>query len=474
VSFELFELGPRLNANIQALGYREPTPIQTQAIPVAMRGDDILGVAQTGTGKTAAFALPMLQRLRQNPRGRPRALVLAPTRELAQQIHEAFVELGRGTGRRSLPVFGGVNIRAQINELRRGVDIVVACPGRLLDHMRQRTVDLREVDTLVLDEADRMLDMGFLPDIRAVVRQLPSERQTMLFSATMPGDIRRLASEILRSPVTIEVGHSAPVETVSHALYPVDQHLKTKLLLELLQRTDTGSVLVFTRTKHRAKRLGLQLRKAGHDAASLQGNLSQNQRRAAMNGFRNGTHQILVATDIAARGIDVSSVSHVINFDMPDTVDAYTHRIGRTGRAATTGDAFTFATRGDNGTVRSIERVLGVAIERRRLDGFDYSAAAPPDTAGFDRRPRHGAALAPAGAGSRYRGARPGGQGRGTSGGGRGQHRPRHTSPGDGPGPASPPRRDAPAATRHGPAHRPRVAAAPQHRHHGHVRPPSA
>ena len=454
MSFASFDLSPRLNANVQALGFREPTPIQTQAIPVAMRGADVLGVAQTGTGKTAAFALPMLQRLRRSASGRPRALVLAPTRELAQQIHDAFADLGRGTGRRALAVFGGVTIRPQIDAFRRGVDIVVACPGRLLDHMRQGTVDLREVDTFVLDEADRMLDMGFLPDIRAVVRQLPSERQTMLFSATMPKDIRQLASHILRDPTTVEIGHRAPVETVSHALYPVKQHLKTKLLLELLSRTDTGSVLVFTRTKHRAKRLGLQLQKAGLDAASLQGNLSQNRRRAAMAGFRDGTHEILVATDIAARGIDVSRVSHVINYDMPDTVDAYTHRIGRTGRAEAEGDAFTFVTSDDSAMVRSIERVLGAAVERRRLASFDYAAAAPTGT------------------GSRTREARAGDRGRSVSGGSSVRQRPRHASSDDGAGPASPPPRGAPTGVRRAPVHRPGTAGTPRFQRRRRARAP--
>ncbi len=253
----------------------------------------------------------------------------------------------------------------QIQKLRAGVEIVVACPGRLLDHINQGTINLSGVEVLVLDEADRMFDMGFLPDIRKIIRHVPARRQTLLFSATMPDDIRRLAHEVLHAPVTVQVNHAAPASTVSHALYPVDQHLKTALLLELLRHTDTESVLIFTRTKHRAKRVGQQLEKAGYRAASLQGNLSQNKRQAALDGFRDGSYQILVATDIAARGIDVSSISHVINYDMPDTTDAYTHRIGRTGRAAKTGDAFTFITREDEDTVRSIERVLGEKIERR-------------------------------------------------------------------------------------------------------------
>ncbi|MDP3261042.1 MAG: DEAD/DEAH box helicase, partial [Thermodesulfovibrionales bacterium] len=261
-------------------------------------------------------------------------------------------------------------------------------PGRLLDHINQGTINLSGVEVLVLDEADRMFDMGFLPDIRKIIKHIPVRRQTLLFSATMPEDIRRLAHEILQSPVTVQVNHAAPASTVAHALYPVDQHLKTALLLELLRHTDTESILIFTRTKHRAKRVGQQLEKAGYKAASLQGNLSQNKRQAALDGFRNGSYQVLVATDIAARGIDVSLISHVINYDIPDTTDAYTHRIGRTGRAAKTGDAFTFVTREDEDTVRGIERVLGKKIERRTLQGFDYKKSAPARDSEFARPPR--------------------------------------------------------------------------------------
>jgi superfamily II DNA/RNA helicase len=257
----------------------------------------------------------------------------------------------------------------------------------LLDHINQRTINLSRLEVLVLDEADRMFDMGFLPDIRKIIKHVPSQRQTLLFAATMPDDIRRLAHEILHAPVTVQVNHTAPINTVAHALYPVDQHLKTALLLELLRHTDTESVLIFARTKHRAKRVGQQLENAGYRAASLQGNLSQNRRQAALDGFRDGSHQILVATDIAARGIDVSSISHVINYDMPDTADAYTHRIGRTGRAAKTGDAFTFITREDGDMVRSIERVLGEKVERRTLEGFDYKKPMPGRDTEFARPP---------------------------------------------------------------------------------------
>ena len=388
MSFNSFNLHPQITAGVKTLGYHTPTPIQHQAIPKVLEGHDVMGLAQTGTGKTAAFVLPILERLMNGPRGHVRALVIAPTRELAEQIHEAIGVLGRQTRLRSITVYGGVSITPQIQKLRAGVEIVVACPGRLLDHIGQRTIDLSHLEVLVLDEADRMFDMGFLPDVRKIIKHVPAKRQTLLFSATMPEDIRRLAHEILRTPVTVQVGHAAPANTVSHALYPIDQHLKTALLLELLRHTDTESVLIFTRTKHRAKRLGQQLAKAGYRAASLQGNLSQNRRQEALDGFRDGSYQILVATDIAARGIDVSSISHVINYDMPDTADAYTHRIGRTGRAAKTGDAFTFITHEDEDMVRSIERILREKVERRTLEGFDYKKSAPARDTEFARPPR--------------------------------------------------------------------------------------
>ncbi|MFA5203273.1 MAG: DEAD/DEAH box helicase [Lentisphaeria bacterium] len=401
MSFSLFQLHPRVMAGVEAAGYVTPTPIQAQAIPVVMQGRDVMGLAQTGTGKTAAFALPILHRLQNGPRGKIRALVIAPTRELANQIHDAFGELGRQCGLRSAVVYGGVGYQPQVNKLRAGVDILVACPGRLLDHLQQGTAQLDGVEVAVLDEADHMFDMGFLPTIRKIVARLPPKRQTLLFSATMPEDIRSLAGAILRDPATVQVANTRPVETVSHALYPVAQHLKSALLLELLKITDTGSVLIFTRTKHRARRVGDQLQKAGHKATSLQGNLSQNRREEAMDGFRSGKYQILVATDIAARGIDVSSISHVINFDIPDTVEAYTHRIGRAGRAARTGDAFTLITPDDTGLVRAIERVLRSTIERRQIEGFDYRAApSEHHQAEFTRGPRPARSLrgAPAGA----------------------------------------------------------------------------
>ena len=330
MDFTTFAFHPQVAEGIAAAGYQTPTPIQAQAIPAVMAGRDVMGLAQTGTGKTAAFALPILHRLLSGPRGRVRALVIAPTRELAEQIHDNITTLGARTGLRGMTIYGGVGINPQFAMLKKGVEIVVACPGRLQDHIDQGTIDLSALEVLVLDEADQMFDMGFFPAIRKILKRLPARRQTLLFSATMPDEIRGLAREVLTDPVTVQVGTTAPAVTVSHALYPVEQHLKTPLLLELLRHTDTGSVLIFTRTKHRAKRLGEQLGKAGHRAASLQGNLSQNRRQEALDGFRDGTFQVLVATDIAARGIDVSQVSHVINYDIPDTTEAYVHRkIGR-------------------------------------------------------------------------------------------------------------------------------------------------
>jgi ATP-dependent RNA helicase RhlE len=390
MNFDSFNLDLRIANRVKAAGYETPTPIQEKTIPVIMQGRDVLGLAQTGTGKTAAFALPILQKLLDGPRGTIRALILAPTRELAEQIYQNIDQLGKETGLTCAAVYGGVSMHFQLQKLRRGVDILVACPGRLLDHIRQRTLTLENVEVFVLDEADQMFDMGFLPTVRQLIKYLPKKRQTLLFSATMPDSIRSLARDILSGAETINVGQSAPVATVSHALYPVDQHLKTGLLIELLKHTNTDSVLVFARTKHRAKRVAQTLTRSGFEATSLQGNLSQNQRNAAMRGFRDGAFQVLVATDIAARGIDVSSISHVINYDIPDTVEAYTHRIGRTGRAAKTGDAFTLVTRQDGGLVKQIERTIGKAIERRRIEGFDYAAKGKGDEFAREAHERDG------------------------------------------------------------------------------------
>jgi len=377
MSFETFNFHPSIMAGIRALGYVTPTPIQLQSIPPIMQGRDLIGLAQTGTGKTAAFVLPILQRLLTSPLGRISALIISPTRELAEQTSETINELGKQTGLRSISIYGGVGIEQQNRSLRNGIEIIVACPGRLLDHLWQGTINLSDLKVLVIDEADRMFDMGFLPDIRSILKCILQQRQTLLFSATMPDDIRRLVQEILHTPVTVQIGRTLPATTVSHALYPVRQHLKTALLKELLRKTDTESVLVFTRTKHRAERVAQQLKITGYRVTSLQGNLSQGQRQAALDGFRAGSFKVLVATDIAARGIDVLDISHVINYDMPDGTDAYIHRIGRTGRVDKNGDAFTFVTDEDTAMVRALEHLLNAPLQRRTLQSFDYTIPAP-------------------------------------------------------------------------------------------------
>jgi ATP-dependent RNA helicase RhlE len=376
LNFETFHLHPWVAAGVATAGYQTPTPIQARAIPRILKGRDIMGLAQTGTGKTAAFVLPILNRLVEGQSGSVRALIVAPTRELAEQIHQAIETLGPETRLRSVAVYGGVGIHPQIQKLKRA-DIVVACPGRLLDHIGRHSIDLSQLEVLVLDEADQMLDMGFIPDIRRILKNIPIKRQTLVFSATMPPEIRRLAGDILRNPDTVQVGISAPADTVSHALYPVTQQLKTALLLKLLGNTHTNRVLVFTRTKHRARSLGKKLVAAGYRSTSLQGNLSQTRRQAALDGFRDGKFQILVATDIAARGIDVTRISHVINYDIPSTPEAYIHRIGRTGRATLSGEAFTLVTGEDKDMVRAINRIIGSKIEQRILPTFDYGSQMP-------------------------------------------------------------------------------------------------
>ncbi len=375
--FEHFGLDGRLNKAIVNMGYEKPTPIQEKAIPAVLNGNDVMGLAQTGTGKTAAFGLPILQRLTKGPLRRTRALIMAPTRELAEQIHLNIVDLGRNTRIRSTSIYGGVGKQPQIQALQKGTEIIVACPGRLLDLAGEGHVDLSHVEVFVLDEADRMCDMGFLPDIQRIIKLLPGHRQTLFFSATMPSDARQLADSILDNPVIIQIGEIAPAKTVSHALFPVTHNLRKKLLLSMLGQMAAGRILIFTRTKHRARSLARDLDSQGYNAAALQGNMSQNKRQKAINGFRNGKYDILVATDVASRGIDVAEISHVINFDMPDTVDAYTHRIGRTGRAEERGEAFTLATPEDAHLVQGIERILGEPIERRRLSHFDYGDFTP-------------------------------------------------------------------------------------------------
>ena len=382
MNFEAFNFHPKVAAGVQAAGFIEPTPIQAQTIAPIMKGFDVMGLAQTGTGKTAAFVLPLLNRLMGKKPGCVRALIIAPTRELVEQIHQDINTLGRSTCLRSATVYGGTGFNPQVKSLKGGADIIAACPGRLLDHINRGNVDFSFLEVLVMDEADRMFDMGFFPDIRRILRHIPTRRQTLLFAATMPSAIRNLARDVLRKPVTVQVGNAAPADTVSHALYPVSQNLKTPLLLKLLSQTETESVIVFTRTKHRAKSLGEKLCKAGYQTASLQGNLSQARRQAALDGFRTGKFQILVATDIAARGIDVSRVSHVINYDIPATPEAYIHRIGRTGRAARKGEAFTLVTTDDADMVCALNGIIGGQIEKRTLQGFDYGSP------GFHMQPR--------------------------------------------------------------------------------------
>jgi ATP-dependent RNA helicase RhlE len=380
MNFKQFQLDPRLMQGIQKAGYDVATPIQQAAIPAALRGRDIIGTAQTGTGKTAAFVLPILNKLLNGQRNVARALIVTPTRELAEQIHDVIKTLSAGTRLKSATIYGGVGAAPQIKALRDGAEILVACPGRLLDLIAQGHAKMANIEILVLDEADRMFDMGFLPDVRRIVKAVPQKRQTMLFSATFPPDVELLAQQALHQPQKIAMGISRPAYTVAHALYPVPQHLKTPLLIELLKHTDTNSVLVFTRTKHRAHRVAQQIQRAGFKVTSLHGDRSQGQRQAALKGFKSGHHDIMVATDIAARGLDIETISHVINYDMPDTADAYIHRIGRTGRAQRTGDAFTLVTAEDNDMIRTLERIMGAPLERKTLEGFDYARLAPPRT----------------------------------------------------------------------------------------------
>jgi ATP-dependent RNA helicase RhlE len=368
--FDRFALHPDLGRGIAAAGFEEPRPIQVETIPAALEGADVLGLAQTGTGKTAAFALPLLDRLLDARGPGPRALVLAPTRELATQIDAEIRTLARFTRLKTALVFGGVSQRAQVAALRRRPEVLVACPGRLLDLLGQRALRLDAIETLVLDEADHMFDMGFLPDIRRILAALPGERQNLLFSATMPREIRRLADEVLYEPHVVELAGTAPAATIEHALYPVAEGSKRDLLERLLGAADCESAIVFTRTKHRARRLAQQLDRCGHRAVALQGNMSQAQRDRAMRGFRERRFDVLVATDIAARGIDVSGISVVINYDVPNTPEAYTHRIGRTGRSELAGRACTFVAAPDWGWVRATERMIGSPIPRRNVEGL--------------------------------------------------------------------------------------------------------
>jgi ATP-dependent RNA helicase RhlE len=376
MSFSTFNLHPDLLRGLAAQGFATPTPIQQQAIPPALAGRDVLACAMTGSGKTAAFLLPILQALHGKPRGLTRALILAPTRELAAQIDEHRQALARHTRLTGAAVFGGVPMGPQETAFRRGVDILVATPGRLLDHMQQSYARLSGIEVLVLDEADRMLDMGFLPDIRRVLRALPSgRRQTLLFSATLPAPITALAREMLRDPALLDVERpSAPAVGVTHAAYPVASDLKIPLLVELLSRPNVRNALVFTRTKHRANRLAERLGHRGVPAERIHGNRTQAQRTRALADFKAGRVRVLVATDIAARGIDVTGLSHVVNFDVPAAAEDYIHRVGRTARAEAVGDAMTLVSPAEETDFRSIERAVGKPIARVTLAGFNYTA----------------------------------------------------------------------------------------------------
>ena len=374
--FSQFGLHPELLRGVREMGFTRPTPIQTDAIPPAMQGRDVLACAMTGSGKTAAFLLPILNHLIGKKRGVTRALVLTPTRELAAQIQEHAKALTVHTPMSSAAVFGGVSMGPQEHAFRTGADLLIATPGRLLDHFRFPYAKLDHLEILVLDEADRMLDMGFLPDIRRVLKHVPTKRQTLFYSATMPPPIAQLTREMLKNPFTVNIERQAtPAVGITQAVYPVAQNLKAPLLIELLQRGDIKNVLVFTRTKHRANRLAETLMKKGVACERIHGNRSQAQRTLALAGFKSGKHRVLVATDIAARGIDVEALSHVINFDVPNVPEDYIHRVGRTARAEMTGDAFTFVSPEEQTDLAAIERAIGKRLPRITVPGFDYAKA---------------------------------------------------------------------------------------------------
>jgi ATP-dependent RNA helicase RhlE len=377
-SFEDLPLHLKLQQGVREIGYRVPTPIQKGTIPHAVSGRDIVGTAQTGTGKTAAFLLPVLERLLEEPKGRILALILTPTRELALQADGFLRKLAGHTHLRGAPVYGGVGMADQVDALRGGAEIIVATPGRLLDHMGRGYVDFRSLKILVLDEADRMLDMGFLPDVRRILDRLPRERQTMLFSATMPPEVVALSRQFLHDPKLVQVEERTVAAVgVSHLALPVPSHLKTDLLLNLLEDETMTSVLVFARTKHRADHLARQLQRPGIRAGVIHGNRSQSQRVRALEAFRTGEYRVLVATDIAARGVDVKDVSHVVNFDVPHEPEAYVHRVGRTARAQQRGDALTLVAPEEEADLARIEKLIGMSIPRARVPSFRYDAPRP-------------------------------------------------------------------------------------------------
>ena len=385
LSFAELDLAPEVLQAVRDAGYTHPTPIQQQAIPLALAGRDLIGLAQTGTGKTAGFTLPIVHNLisapitdeKGEPAHRVRVLILTPTRELAAQVEESFRKYGKYTQLRVVPIFGGVGIEPQSKALRRGVDVVVATPGRLLDHMERQNVSFNDLEVLVLDEADRMLDMGFAPQLNRIVSEIPPYRQTLLFSATMPPEVEALARTYLRKPVVVQIGRrSEAVSTVTHAVYPVPRERKTKLLVELLKEAQMDSVLIFTRTKHGADRVVRHLEDSGIAATAMHADKSQGERTRALDDFKSGKIRVLVATDIAQRGLDVSGISHVINYDVPQQPEDYVHRIGRTGRAAATGDAYTFMSTDEIAMVRTIERMIGQQIPRISVPGYDFGTTA--------------------------------------------------------------------------------------------------
>ena len=408
--FKSLNLSDTVLRGVQAAGYTDPTPIQLRAIPVVLGGGDLIGSAQTGTGKTAAFALPILTKLGAHARGQnARVLVLEPTRELAAQVETAFRDFARFSDIRAVAIFGGVGYGNQRAELRRGVDIIVATPGRLVDYLKDGSISLRDISVLVLDEVDRMLDMGFLPVVKDIIARCPKNRQTLFFSATVPPEIQAVASFALRNPTRVEVGGSRTVtSSVNHAIYPVAFEQKFDLLLALLAKDNFDSVLVFSRTKHGADKIARRLKTANHSVAVLHANRSQNQRMEALAGFKSGKYEIMVATDIAARGIDVAGVSHVINYDVPEKPEDYVHRIGRTGRAQAVGDACTLATLENASDVRDIERFIGQKIPELRLAGFDYKPLAPRPPQMTEHRPHGGMAgtLRPRGGFRRFKSRR--------------------------------------------------------------------
>ncbi len=378
MSFDSLGLHSSILRAVQAKGYTTPSAIQEQAIPIVLTGRDLVASAQTGTGKTAAFALPILNRLGPHKKPGPRVLVLEPTRELAAQVDENFAEFGQFTDLKRALLHGGVGYGKQRADLLAGADIVTATVGRLLDFLNERILRLDHLQVLVLDEVDRMLDMGFIKDVKKIVSLCPKQRQTLFFSATIPPEIQEIARFALKDPATVSIGRQRSVnESVTHAIYPVAHHLKFPLLLELLKKTDYKSVIVFSRTKHGADKIARKLKAEGHTVALLHGDRSQGQRKAALEGFKDGSLEVMVATDIAARGLDVAGVTHVINYDIPGTPDDYVHRIGRTGRAAAEGDAFTLVTPDQTGEVRAIEKFIKATIPQLTMDGFDYKAKAP-------------------------------------------------------------------------------------------------